>query len=168
MATTIGDSRLASRLSIKDLGANSSFYHKRCYAKLYNDFIKKDDEKKQGGIDIPQIRAPVWDKVVAFVDEAKTTAMDWIYMTYRTLIFCPNIVSKSVEMSHVLEKTCLKKRQTMKSSKIRRHEYFVKNLFESYSVSLINHQKAGLNPSGQLFIQLERTYLNGKTCLIVT
>ena len=109
MATTIGDSRLASRLSIKDLGANSSFYHKRCYAKLYNDFIKKDDEKKQGGIDIPQIRAAAWDKVVAFVDEAKTTAVDWIYMTYRTLIFCPNIVSKSVEMSHVFGEDLLEK-----------------------------------------------------------
>ena len=33
---------------------------------------------------------------------------------------------------------------------------------------LFSHQKAGLNPSGQLFIQLERTYLNGKTCLMVT
>ena len=44
----------------------------------------------------------------------------------------------------------------------------IKNLFESYSVSFNIHQKAGLKPSRQLLSQLERTYLNGKTCLIVT
>ena len=62
--------------------------------------------------------------------------MDSIYMTCRIciLIFCPNIASKSVEMSHVLDKTCLKKCQTMKSSKIRRHEFRVKNLFELFSI----------------------------------
>ena len=47
MATTIGDSRLASRLSIGNLGANSSFYHKRCYTKLYNNLIKKGNEKSK-------------------------------------------------------------------------------------------------------------------------
>ena len=71
MATTIGDRRLASQLSIGDIGVNSSFYHKRCYTKLYNDFIKRDNEKKQGGLDIPQIREATWDKVVAFMDEAE-------------------------------------------------------------------------------------------------
>ena len=111
MATTIGDSRLAKQLSIGDLRANSSFYYKQCYTKLYKDFIKKDNEKKQGGLDIPQIRAPAWDKVVAFMDETEDNSDGYsIYMTYRTctLIFCPIIASKSVEMSHVLDKTSLK------------------------------------------------------------
>ena len=71
MATTIGDIRLASQLSTGDLGANSSFYHKRCYTKLCNDFIKKDNEIKQGGLNIPQIRVAAWDKVIAFMDEAE-------------------------------------------------------------------------------------------------
>ena len=53
MATTIGDSGLASRLSIGDLGANNLFYQKRSYTKFYNDFIKNDNKKKQGGLDIP-------------------------------------------------------------------------------------------------------------------
>ena len=53
MATSIGDSGLASRLSIGDLGANSLFYQKQSYTKFYNDFIKKDNKKKQGGLDIP-------------------------------------------------------------------------------------------------------------------
>ena len=47
MATNIGDSRLARRFSIEDLEANSSFYHKRSYTKLYNDFTKKDNKKKE-------------------------------------------------------------------------------------------------------------------------
>ena len=93
----------------------------------------------------------------------KTTVIN--YRTF-TLNFCPNIASKSVEMSHVLDKACLKKCQTMKSSKIRRHKSFVKNPFESYSVSFVSHQKAGLNPPGKLFSK--RIYLNGKTCLMVT
>ena len=45
MATTFRDSRLASQLSIGDLGANSTLYLKRRYTKLNNDFIKKDNEK---------------------------------------------------------------------------------------------------------------------------
>ena len=53
MATAIGDSGLASRLSIGDLGANNLFYQKRSYTKFYNDFIKKDNKKKQGDLDIP-------------------------------------------------------------------------------------------------------------------
>ena len=47
MATNIGDSRLARRFSIEDLEANHSFYHKRRYTKLYNDFTKKDNKKKE-------------------------------------------------------------------------------------------------------------------------
>ena len=74
MAKTIGDRRLARRLSIGDLGANSSFYYKRCYTMLYNDFIKKDNEKKQGGLDIPQIIAAAWEKVVAFMDEEEDSS----------------------------------------------------------------------------------------------
>ena len=70
MATTIGDSRLASRLSIGNLGANSSFYHKRCYTKLYNNLIKKDNEKIKEALTY-KIRAAAWDKVVAFMDEAE-------------------------------------------------------------------------------------------------
>ena len=170
MATTIGDSRLASRWSIGDLRVDSSFYHKRCYTEWYNDFMKKNNEKKQGGLDIPQIRATAWDKVVAFMDEAKDNSdgFDIHDPQDMHLDFLSKYSIKSVEISHVLDKTCLKKRQAMKSSKIRRHEPFVKNLFESYSVSFVSHQKAGLDPSGQLLFQLERTYLNGKTCLMVT
>ena len=76
MATTIGGSRLASQLSIGNPGANSLFYHKLCYTKLYNDFIKKDNEKKQGRLDIPQIRAAAWDKVEAFMDEAEDNSSE--------------------------------------------------------------------------------------------
>ena len=57
MATTINNSRLASQLSIGDLGVNSPFYHKRRYTKLHNDFIKKDNEKDQEVINIPQMPA---------------------------------------------------------------------------------------------------------------
>ena len=71
MALTVGDNGLASRLSIGDLGANSSFYHKRCSTRLYNEFVKKDNERKQGGIDVQQVKAAAWDKVVAFMDEAE-------------------------------------------------------------------------------------------------
>ena len=70
MATTISDSGLASWLHIGDLGAKSWFYHKRYYTKFYNDFIKKDNEKNQGGLVIPQIRAAAWD-IVAFMDDAE-------------------------------------------------------------------------------------------------
>ena len=35
MTTVIGDRRFAGTLSVGDLGANSSFYHKRCCTKLY-------------------------------------------------------------------------------------------------------------------------------------
>ena len=38
---------------------------------MYNDLIKKDNEEKQWGLGIPQIRAAAWDKVVAFIDEAE-------------------------------------------------------------------------------------------------
>ena len=71
MATTINNSRLASQLSIGDLGVNSSFYHKRRYTKLHNDFIKKDNEKDQEALDIPQIRAAACDKVVASMHEVE-------------------------------------------------------------------------------------------------
>ena len=71
MATTINNSRLASQLSIGDLGVNSPFYHKRRYTKLHNDFIRKDNEKDQEALDIPQIRAAACDKVVAFMHQAE-------------------------------------------------------------------------------------------------
>ena len=126
---------------------------------MYNDLIKKDNEEKQEGLDIPLIRAAAWDKVVAFMDEAEDNSdgIDIYDLQDMYLDFLPNIASKSVEMSHVSDETCFKKRQIMKSSKISRHESFVKNLFGSYSVFFVSHQKAGLNPSWQLFIQLEKT-----------
>ena len=77
MAITIGGSRLESQLSIGNLGANSLFYHKLCYTKLYNDFIKKDNEKNQGRLDIPPIRAAAWDKVEAFMDEAEDNSSEF-------------------------------------------------------------------------------------------
>ena len=40
IAVCIGDKALVSRLIIGDLGANSSFYHKRCSTNLYNRFTK--------------------------------------------------------------------------------------------------------------------------------
>ena len=58
-------------MSVGDLGVNSSFYHKRCCTKSNNDFIEKNNEKKQGGLDIPQIRASSWDKAVAFMDKTE-------------------------------------------------------------------------------------------------
>ena len=58
-------------MSVGDLGTNSSFYHKRCCTKSNNDFIEKNNEKKQGGLDITQIRAASWDKAVAFMDKAE-------------------------------------------------------------------------------------------------
>ena len=64
MALAIGDYGLASRLMIGDLGANSSFYHKLCYTKLYNKCIKKDSERKQTW-------AVAWDKVIAFMNETQ-------------------------------------------------------------------------------------------------
>ena len=54
----IGDNALVSRLMIGDLGANSSFYHKRCSTNLYNQFTKKQKEE-----------AAAWDKVIAFMNE---------------------------------------------------------------------------------------------------
>ena len=59
--------------------------------------------------------------------------------------FGPTLASKLVEMSYVLSKTCLKKCQTMKS-KIRRHDSFVKNLFQSYSVSFYQSSKSWMEP----------------------
>ena len=41
IAVYIGDNALVNRLMIGDLGANSSFYHKRCSTNLYNRFTKK-------------------------------------------------------------------------------------------------------------------------------
>ena len=87
--------------------------------------------------------------------------MDSICMTYRTctLIFCPNVALKSVEMSLVLKKTCLKKRQTMKSSKIRSQESFVKNLLESYSVSFVIYQYLSIFLSSKSWIESIRAII---------
>ena len=70
MAVLIGDNALASRLMIGDLGANSSFYHKRCSTKLYNRVAKKQSDNEIGGFDVNQIRAAAWDKVIAFMTES--------------------------------------------------------------------------------------------------
>ena len=40
-AVYIGDNELVNRLMIGDLGANSSFYHKRCSTNLYKANLKK-------------------------------------------------------------------------------------------------------------------------------
>ena len=45
IAFYIGDNALVNRLMIGDLGANSSFNHKRCSTNLYNLFIKKQKEE---------------------------------------------------------------------------------------------------------------------------
>jgi len=64
------DDALASRLSIGDLGANSSFYHKRCSTNLYNEFVKKN--KPMGAIDTKRVKAAAWDKVIAYMHETES------------------------------------------------------------------------------------------------
>ena len=52
---------------IGDLGANSSFYQKRCSTKLYNPFTKKKKKQKEeckGKIEIDYVKAAAWDKVI--------------------------------------------------------------------------------------------------------
>ena len=53
---------------IGDLGANSSFYHKRCSTNLYNRFAKKQKECK-GKIDTEHAKAAAWDKVIIFMNK---------------------------------------------------------------------------------------------------
>ena len=65
----IGDNALVNRLMIGDLGANSSFYHKRCSTNLYNQFTKKWKEECKGKIDTDYVKAAAWDKVIAFMNE---------------------------------------------------------------------------------------------------
>ena len=54
---------------IGDLGANSSFYHKRCSTNLYNWFTKKQKEECKGKIYTDHAKAAAWDKVIAFMNE---------------------------------------------------------------------------------------------------
>lgn len=51
-AIFLGDDALASRLIIVDLGAKSSFYHKRCSTVLYNDYMKKLNKHGKSKINI--------------------------------------------------------------------------------------------------------------------
>ena len=69
IAFYIGDNALVNRLMIGDLGANSSFYHKRCSTNLYNGFTKKQKEECKGKIGIDHVKAAAWDKVIAFMIE---------------------------------------------------------------------------------------------------
>ena len=48
-AVYIGDNALVDRLMIGDVGSNSSFYHKRCSATLYNRFTKKNRKRNVRG-----------------------------------------------------------------------------------------------------------------------
>ena len=61
----IGDNALVNKQMIVDLGANSSFYHKRCSTNLYNRFTKKQKEECKGKIDIDHVKAAAWNKVIA-------------------------------------------------------------------------------------------------------
>ena len=45
IAVYIVDNPLVNRLMIVELGANCSFYHKRCSTNLYNRFTKKSRKK---------------------------------------------------------------------------------------------------------------------------
>ena len=65
----IGDNALANRLMFGDLGANSSFYHKRCSTNLYNQFTKKQTEECKEKIDTGHAKAAAWDKVIVFLNE---------------------------------------------------------------------------------------------------
>ena len=69
IAVYIGNNALVSSLMIGDLGANCSFYHKRCSANLFNRFITKQKEECKGEIDIDHVKAAAWDKVIAFMNE---------------------------------------------------------------------------------------------------
>ena len=55
MAIFLGDDALRSRLMIGDLGANSSFYHKRCSTKFYNDYRNKQNKQGKCPIDIDAV-----------------------------------------------------------------------------------------------------------------
>ena len=68
IAVYIGDNALLNRLMIGDLGAKSSFYHKRCSNNLYNRFTKKQKEEYTGKIEIGIVKAAAWDKVIAFYE----------------------------------------------------------------------------------------------------
>ena len=61
---------------IGDLGANTSFYHKRCSTNLYNRFTKKQKEECKGKIDIDHVKKAAWDKVIGFTNET------WLYLDY--------------------------------------------------------------------------------------
>ena len=52
IAVYIGDNALVNRLMIGDLGANSSFYHKRCSTKLYNRLTKKEKKECKRKIEV--------------------------------------------------------------------------------------------------------------------
>ena len=68
IAVYIMDNALVNRLMIGDLGADSLFYHKRCFTNLYNRFTKKQKEQCKVKTDIDHVRAAAWDKVVAFMN----------------------------------------------------------------------------------------------------
>ena len=69
IAVYIGDNALVNRLMIGDLGANSSFYYKRCSTNLHNRFTKKQKEECKGKIDTDHAKAAAWDKVIAFMNK---------------------------------------------------------------------------------------------------
>ena len=69
IAFYIGDNALVNRLMIGDLGANTSFYHKRCSTNLYNRFTKKQKGECTGKIDTDHAKAAAWNQVVAFMNE---------------------------------------------------------------------------------------------------
>ena len=55
---------------IGDLGTNSSFYHKRCST---NRFTKTRKEEDRRNIDVDQVKAAAWDKIIAFMNETSPT-----------------------------------------------------------------------------------------------
>ena len=63
IAVYIGDNTLVNRLMIAGLGANSSFYRKRCSTNLYNGFAKKQKEECKEKIDIDHVKAAAQDKL---------------------------------------------------------------------------------------------------------
>ena len=79
---------------------------------MYNDFIKKDNKKKQRGLDIPHIRAAARDKVVAFMGEGENNSNRFDIHDLQDMYF--DFLSKySIEISGNIThfgQTCLKKR----------------------------------------------------------
>lgn len=138
---------------------------------MHNDFIKTDNKEKQGGLDILKIRAAAWDKVITSNGFNIHDLQD-MYLDF--LSKCSIEISGNVTR---FEKDLLKKATKYEIIKDQESGVFRKEsaseLFSIFSSSIsiylsFCHQKAVLNLSEQLFSQLERTYLNESTCLMVT